>query len=107
RQTDFAGRGPEPAADEADKRRLAGAVRADQRAHLAALEPEVDAAHGLEPAEALPKSPGLEKRGHGSHGAHRARIPPTMPAGAHRVRTTRTAPTTRRYAVVKPLVMST
>ena len=30
-----------------------------------------------------------------------------MPAGAHRIMTTSAAPTTRRYAVVKPLVMST
>ena len=96
RQTHLALRRPEAAADEADQCRLAGAVRADQRPHLAAVQPEIDAADGLEAAEALRDSPGLEQGGHGSHAAHRARIPPTMPAGAQRVMTTRAAPTTRR-----------
>ncbi len=41
------------ALEDLDGRRLAGAVRAEQAEHLAALHGDVDAAHGLELAVAL------------------------------------------------------
>src|SRR5262249_10932731 len=107
READLARGRTEPAADEAHQGCLARARGPKQRADLTRREANVHVAHCLEAAEALRQPPRFEQRAHGSHGAHRARIPPTMPAGAHRIMTTSAAPTTKRYPVVKLLVMST
>ena len=50
------------ALEDLDRRRLARAVRAEQADHLAALDAEREAAHGLDVAVALPQVVHLDRR---------------------------------------------
>src|SRR5690606_33080194 len=51
--------------DRPHERRLAGAVRAEQRGHAPRPHLEVETAEGLLPPEALDQAVGLDDRGHG------------------------------------------
>ena len=53
---DLAGVSLPVALEDLDRRRLAGAVRAEQAEHLARRDLEVDAAHGLDPVVGLPQA---------------------------------------------------
>ena len=61
-QLDRARRGREVAGDDVEQRRLAGAVRPEDRAALAVRDVEVDVAHGLHTAEAPADPPQAEDR---------------------------------------------
>ncbi len=68
-----AARGRQDAGEQVDERRLAGAVRPDQRVAGAALEAKVDVARHLERAEVLAQPAGLEERRHQRATAARTR----------------------------------
>ena len=61
---DRAGGRPEMAGDHADERGLAGAVRPDDAAQLAAREPEIDRVVGEQALEALGQALGAQELGH-------------------------------------------
>src|SRR5262245_26258739 len=90
--------GVEQAADEIHERRLAGAVRSDQREDFGLADREVDVVDGVGVAEVLDELPSLEQRGSTAHGparrqtAHSDSATPTMPVGNERTSATRITP---------------
>src|SRR5258707_765611 len=62
RESPDAGSRREVAGDDVDQRRLAGAVRAENRTPLAVRDVEIDVAHGVEAAEPPADPPQAEDR---------------------------------------------
>src|SRR5690606_36642551 len=86
--------------DQADERRLASAIGADECPNLTLLQGKIHAVDGLEAAERTAQIAGFEQWRHGSHRSHFARIVPTMPLGKYRISKMSVTTTTSIWAVV-------
>ena len=105
-EDDPAAVGPHLAGELRHQRRLAGAVRADQRVHFAGMHSQVDAGARDHAAEALGKLLHVEQRlGGGCGGAHRLRAlrsasQPARPWRANSTTASRTQPVQNSQCVV-------